>query len=60
MSFFTKEEIVWIKQYREENECGLQEAKKVLLLNRIYSRVSIIEDKEMKALFTDILEMLKY
>lgn len=56
---YTDENIRWIKQYREENKCGLQEAKKVLLLNRIYSRVSIIQDNEMKALFTDILELLK-
>ena len=25
---YTKDEIVWIKEYRSVNKCGLQEAKK--------------------------------
>ena len=59
MSLYSDEEIRWIKRYREENKCGLQEAKKVLLLNRIYARVSIVQDENIKLLLSDILELLR-
>ena len=55
--FFTKDEIKWIKQYRTDNECGLQEAKRVLLIGRINTRIDKIEDENLKLLLRDMLEL---
>ena len=54
---YTDSEIRWIKQYRIDNECGLQEAKRVLLLNRIQSKLDDMIDSPLKDILKDILEL---
>lgn len=58
---FTKDEIKWIKQYREDNECGLQEAKRVLLINRIRTKMrdNLHVDPDIKSILEDILELIR-
>jgi len=57
---YTKDEIVWIKEYRSVNKCGLQEAKKVLLINRIRNKLEdhFHIDPAVKSVFEDILELI--
>jgi hypothetical protein len=54
---YTNDEIKWIKQYRIDNECGLQEAKRVLLLNRIQSKLNDMIDSPLKDILEDLLEL---
>jgi len=58
--YFTKEEIAWIKSYREQNECGLQTAKKVLLVNRIDKNIEMCNDPILKQILKDMLELIRY
>lgn len=61
MGIFTKDELKWIKQYREDNECGLQEAKRVFLINRIRTKMEdhFHVDPAIKSILEDILELIR-
>lgn len=56
-SIFTKDEIKWIKQYRIDNDCGLQEAKRTLLWNRIQRNLEAIDSGPLKDILEDMLEL---
>lgn len=56
-SLFTKDEIKWIKQYRTDNECGLQEAKRALLWIRIQRNLDAIDSGPLKNILEDLLEL---
>lgn len=57
MRSYTKADIRWIKQYRIDNECGLQEAKRVFLLNRIQSNLRDMMPSPLKDILEDMLEL---
>jgi hypothetical protein len=62
MKLFSDDDIKWIKQYRIDNECGLQEAKRVLLRNRIMNRITkqgLTNEPILKAVLLDIMEFME-
>jgi hypothetical protein len=62
VKLFSDDDIKWIKQYRIDNECGLQEAKRVLLRNRIMNRITkqgLTNEPILKAVLLDIMEFME-
>ena len=62
MKLFSDDDIKWIKQYRIDNECGLQEAKRVLLRDRIMNRITkqgLTNEPMLKAVLLDIMELIR-
>jgi hypothetical protein len=62
MKLFSDDDIKWIKQYRIDNECGLQEAKRVLLRDRIMNRITkqgLTNEPILKAVLLDIMELVR-
>lgn len=57
MITYTSDEIKWIKQYRTDNECGLQEAKRVLLIGRIRKNLDMMMPGPLKDILEDMLEL---
>lgn len=57
MITYTSDEIKWIKQYRTDNDCGLQEAKCVLLLGRIRKNLDTMMPGPLKDILEDMLEL---
>jgi hypothetical protein len=57
MKPYTDADIKWIKQYRIDNECGLQEAKRVFLLNRIKGNLHNMMPGPLKDIIEDMLEL---
>jgi hypothetical protein len=58
---YTDDDIRWIKQYRTDNECGLQEAKRVLLRIRIRDKINnkdLTSHTVLKELFNEMLELM--
>lgn len=61
MKLFSDDDIKWIKQYRIDNECGLQEAKRVLLRDRIMNRITkqgLTNEPMLKAVLLDMMELI--
>jgi hypothetical protein len=59
---YTDDDIKWIKQYRTDNECGLQEAKRVLLRTRIQKRLdtqNITSHDILKGILEDMMELMR-
>ena len=59
---YTDEDIKWIKQYRKDNDCGLQVAKRVLLRSRIRDRINnqnLASDTVLRELFNELLELMR-
>lgn len=54
---YTEADIKWIKQYRIDNECGLQEAKRVFLVNRITKNLNTMMPGPLKDILEDMLEL---
>lgn len=62
MKLFSDDDIKWIKQYRIDNECGLQEATRVLLRNRIMNRITkqgLTNEPMLKAVLLDMMELIR-
>ena len=57
MKSYTDNDIKWIRQYRIDNECGLLEAKRVFLLNRIRSNLNDMMPGPLKDILEDMLEL---
>ena len=61
MKLYSDDDIKWIKQYRIDNGCGLQEAKRVLLRDRIMKRITkqnipITNETVLKVVLLDMME----
>jgi hypothetical protein len=59
---YTDEDIKWIKQYRTDNDCGLQVAKRVLLRSRIQKRLdtqNITSHDILKGVLEDMMELMR-
>lgn len=57
MTPYTDEDIKWIKQYRIDNECGLQEAKRAFLWKRIRGNLDMMMPGPLKDILEDMLEL---
>jgi len=59
---YTDDDIKWIKQYRTDNECGVHEAKRVLLRTRIQKRLdtqNITSHDILKGILEDMMELMR-
>jgi hypothetical protein len=59
---YTDDDIKWIKQYRVDNECGLQGAKRALLLTRIQYKIDnkdITSRAVLQEVLYEMLELMK-
>jgi hypothetical protein len=59
---YTEDDIKWMKQYRIDHECGLQEAKRVFLRNRVMDKITkqnLTNETILKDVLLDIMEMIR-
>jgi ribosomal protein L7/L12 len=59
---FTDDDIKWIKQYRIDHECGLQEAKRVFHRNRVINKITkqnLANESILKDVLLDIMELIR-